>query len=158
MKHSPHNNLPYTTSQMQTLTRIKTSLATEALERASKRRRAVSPVVDRIQQTAAATTAFSSLDQMFHDLAPEEEPFPVIAWEVEDDCSDASCTSSSQEPKNSSSVSTEYIYLAAAAGNKRPRNGAARLVRSKSFTCDLAGACRIDTLPILRSAEAPCIV
>lgn len=120
-----HSQRTHNKSRMQALKRMNTTtplLATEALERAAKRRRAV--------DVQTVSTAFSSLEQMFQDIAPEEaEAFPAIAWEFEDDSS----SSASQVSTESSSVSIEDVY---SAGSKRPRSG---LVRCKSFIFDLAG-------------------
>jgi hypothetical protein len=115
-------------TQMQTFKRMKLPsplFATKALERASKRRRTVPVEVQEL------STSFSSFDQMLQDISPpQEEAFPAITWEFDDDS--ASCTS--HESKGPSFVSTtEHI---SSAGSKRSRSG---LVRCKSFTFDLAG-------------------
>ena len=96
--------------------------ATDALERFTKRRRS--------ENRPGCLPDHFSFHGVFHDLVgvQEEEAFPSIAWNFEDD--EVDCPSALQEALGP--------VTSAMLGIKRPRSSRSGLLRSKSFKKDLA--------------------
>jgi hypothetical protein len=99
--------------------------ATEALERSTKRRR--------LSQTGSESSNCASfqLDAMFNDISSiDDEAFPSIGWNFDDDDDEADAT-----PSVSAQTSFELSSFKTLSGSKR--QSPAGMVRSKAFSCGL---------------------